>query len=92
MEFALSDELQMCLIPRGSIALDGISMTVASLKERTFGVQVIPHTWAHTALPDVAPGMPVNIEVDVLGKYVARIMSGQSVSGPSWPGGTSEES
>ncbi len=91
VEFRLPDELQAWVIPRGSISVDGISLTVAALEARMFAVQIIPHTWAHTALSDGAPGMSVNVETDVLGKYVARIMSLQQPGGPSWPGGTSEE-
>lgn len=75
LEFVLPDALQAYVIPKGSVALDGISLTLASLGHATFGVQIIPHTWAHTALSDLAPGAPVNIEADVLGKYAARLMS-----------------
>jgi riboflavin synthase len=86
MECDLPPDLQASLIPRGSISLDGISLTVASLEAQSFAVQIVPHTWAHTALPELAPGMAVNVEGDVLGKYVARVMSLQSVSGsvPAW--------
>jgi len=75
LEFALPDALQAFVIPKGSVTLDGISLTLASLGDATFGVQIIPHTWTHTALSDLTPGAPVNIEADVLGKYVARLMS-----------------
>jgi riboflavin synthase len=75
MEFLLPASLRAYVIPKGSVSLDGISLTLASLGDRDFGVQVIPHTWTHTALSDLIPGAMVNIETDVLGKYVARIMS-----------------
>ena len=74
LEFVLPDALQAYVIPKGSVTLDGISLTLASLGEQTFGVQIIPHTWTHTALSDLTPGAPVNIEADVLGKYAARFM------------------
>lgn len=73
MEFKLPFALRALVIPKGSVTLDGISLTVASLSDRGFGVQIVPHTWAHTALSDLGPGAAVNIEADVLGKYVARM-------------------
>lgn len=62
------------MIPKGSIAVDGISLTIASLEGRTVGLQIIPFTWQHTALAFAKPGDPVNLEADVLGKYVVRLM------------------
>ena len=75
MEFTLPFALRTYVIPKGSVTLDGISLTMASLSDRDFGVQIIPHTWSHTTLSDLIPGSAVNIEADVLGKYVARMMS-----------------
>lgn len=60
------------LIPKGSVAIDGISLTVASLAEETFDVMVVPYTWDHTNLQARRPGDPVNLECDVVGKYVVR--------------------
>ncbi len=59
---------------KGSIAVDGISLTVAGVDERHFDVQIIPHTWTHTNLQAARSGEPVNLECDILGKYVARVM------------------
>ena len=59
-------------IHRGSIAVDGVSLTVAALTGETFDVQIVPHTWAHTNLRAARVGDRVNLECDVLGKYVAR--------------------
>jgi riboflavin synthase len=73
MEFTLPFALRALVIPKGSVTLDGISLTLASLGDRDFGVQIVPHTWAHTTLSDLGPGAAVNIEADVLGKYVARM-------------------
>jgi riboflavin synthase len=63
------------LIPKGSVAVDGISLTVASLDTGRFGVQVIPFTRAHTSLEAARVGDRVNLEGDVLGKYVSRLLS-----------------
>lgn len=61
------------IVHKGSIAIDGISLTVASLGERVLGVQIVPFTWEHTTLHAARLHDPVNIECDILGKYVARI-------------------
>lgn len=66
------------LISKGSVAVDGISLTVAALEADRFGVQIVPFTWAHTALRARQPGDTVNLEGDVLGKYVARLLKGSS--------------
>jgi len=60
------------LIHRGSIAVDGISLTVARLAATTFDVQIVPFTWAHTNLRGARPGDRVNLECDMVGKYVLR--------------------
>jgi riboflavin synthase len=59
-------------IRKGSVAVDGISLTVAALDDRRFDVQVIPFTWAHTSLHTLQAGDRVNLECDMLGKYVLR--------------------
>jgi riboflavin synthase len=60
------------IVRKGSIAVDGISLTVAGVDDKRFDVQVIPYTWAHTTLQHAREGDSVNIECDILGKYVAR--------------------
>jgi len=62
-------------IEKGSVAVDGISLTVASLAETTFDVQIIPHTWTATTLRHAQPGDLVNLECDMVGKYVLRSLS-----------------
>ena len=62
------------LIPVGSIAIDGISLTVASIEGRKFVVSLIPHTLEKTTISRVHPGTHVNLEFDVLGKYVERLL------------------
>jgi riboflavin synthase len=69
----LSDRtLAPLLIPQGSVAVDGVSLTVAALAGTTFEVMLIPHTLAATTLGALAVGQAVNVETDVIGKYVAR--------------------
>ena len=60
------------LIPQGSVAVDGVSLTIAALEALAFEVMVIPHTLAVTSLGRLAPGQAVNIETDVIGKYLQR--------------------
>ncbi|WP_396625034.1 riboflavin synthase [Luteitalea sp.] len=62
-------------IEKGSVAVDGISLTVAALADRTFDVQIIPHTWTATTLRHAGPGTTVNLECDMVGKYVLRSLS-----------------
>jgi riboflavin synthase len=67
------------IVRKGSIAVDGISLTVAGVDDRRFDVQIIPYTWQHTNLQASRVNDLVNIECDILGKYVARALetSGQ---------------
>jgi riboflavin synthase len=62
-------------VPRGSVAFDGVSLTIAALAPDRIGIQIVPFTFGHTALAEAHVGDPVNIEVDVLGKYVARLLA-----------------
>jgi riboflavin synthase len=63
------------VIPHGSITIDGISLTVVMVDERAFTISIIPHTLAQTVLYDKQPGDKVNIEYDLLGKYIDRLLS-----------------
>jgi riboflavin synthase len=65
------------LIPQGSVAVDGVSLTVARLNARDFEIMVIPHTLAATTLGGVRKGQRVNLEMDMIGKYVQRIVQVQ---------------
>jgi riboflavin synthase len=60
------------LVPQGSVAVDGVSLTIAALQARAFEVMVIPHTLAVTTFGRLAPGQTVNLETDVIGKYLQR--------------------
>jgi riboflavin synthase len=68
-------ELEPLLIPQGSVTVDGVSLTVAALAPRAFEVMLIPHTLAVTTLGQLRPGQAVNIEADVIGKYVLRSLA-----------------
>jgi riboflavin synthase len=62
------------VVHKGSIAVDGISLTIAALDGNRFDVQIIPFTWEHTNLRAARAGNAVNIECDILGKYVVRAL------------------
>jgi riboflavin synthase len=62
------------LVRKGSVAVNGISLTVADLGEDRFHVMIVPFTWQHTSLPSLRVGDRVNIECDMIGKYVARTL------------------
>jgi riboflavin synthase len=62
------------VLPQGSIALDGISLTIVTLSPGQFTVTVIPHTWSHTTIQNWRVGLPINLEFDVLGKYVEHLL------------------
>ena len=78
-------ELARYLVKKGSVAVDGISLTVADLHDTRFAVQIIPFTWQHTNLCTLPAGTPVNLESDILGKYVVRALEaglgGQAAAG-----------
>lgn len=67
-------ELEPLLIAKGSVAVDGVSLTVAALGVRTFEIMLIPHTLSSTTLGKLRPGQRVNIEGDVIGKYLQRAL------------------
>jgi riboflavin synthase len=71
---ASGEVLRYCVV-KGSIAVDGTSLTVAALDEKGFAVALVPHTLAATTLGALASGDPVNLEVDVLAKYVERLVT-----------------
>lgn len=78
--------LELYLVRRGSVAVDGISLTVAGLSAQRFDVQVVPHTWHHTKLHASAVDDPVNVECDIIGKYIVRALEvGRGDAGDSEP-------
>ena len=75
LKVRLPTELDRYLIHKGSVTLDGVSLTIAELEQAVIGVAIIPHTYENTVLPDYEVGARINIEVDLIGKYVERLMS-----------------
>ena len=72
LQVAAPDSVMRYIVHKGSIAVDGISLTVASLEKSHFTIWIIPHTFSQTALKERAAGDSVNLETDILGKYVER--------------------
>jgi riboflavin synthase len=78
LEVEIPDPILPLIAVKGSIAVDGISLTVNAIEGNRFAVNVIPHSWAETTLPDRRAGDPVNVEVDMLARYVARQLAFRS--------------
>lgn len=70
LSFELKAPHEGLIIPKGSIAIDGISLTIISVTDRTFKVGIIPHTFEHTNLQQLKIGGRINIEFDMIGKYI----------------------
>ena len=73
-------ELAPFIAGKGSVALDGVSLTVNAVTDTRFGVNIIPYTLAHTTWGDLGPGDLVNLEVDILARYVARLREQEGAS------------
>lgn len=78
LDFELDDELLRYLVQKGSVALDGVSLTVSGLREDGFSVSLIPETLKRTNLGAAKAGDRVNVEVDVLAKHVERLMEART--------------
>lgn len=76
--FSAPDNVARYLVEKGSIAVDGISLTVASTRDGKFSVMLIPHTLGETTLGSRAKGAAVNLEADIIGKYVEKLVGGNS--------------
>lgn len=70
-------ELMNYIVEKGSVTIDGVSLTVARSAEQYFAVSIIPHTGKATILLDKKPGDTVNVEIDIIGKYIERFLSAQ---------------
>jgi riboflavin synthase len=79
VSFALPEEIRRFVVPRGSLALDGVSLTVARLEEHSFTVSLVGFTLSHTTFADLKPGRLVNVETDIIGKYVAGALERPTV-------------
>ena len=75
LRVSLPSELVRYVVFKGSIAIEGISLTVAAIEKNELSVAIIPHTFQATNLHSLRPGAPVNIEVDVLAKYAERLLA-----------------
>jgi riboflavin synthase len=83
LEIGCGPEITRFLVEKGSVAIDGVSLTVVSVAADAFDVALIPHTLAETNLGDRRPGDRVNLEADVLGKYVVRYLERTRAAEPS---------
>jgi riboflavin synthase len=75
LRFALPTELARFAAPKGSICIDGVSLTVNEVERSEFGVNIIPHTHQETTLGELRVGEGANVEIDVIARYLARLMS-----------------
>lgn len=80
LRIRVPQELDRYLVWKGSVAIDGISLTIASMENCVLAVTIIPHTYEHTTLGSYQPGDRVNLETDVLAKYVEKLLR---VGGPA---------
>jgi riboflavin synthase len=78
LRFSLAPDLARYVVEKGSITVDGVSLTVAGVSDDAFTVALIPTTLTHTTLGSLRPGDTVNVEVDVVAKYVERLTAGYS--------------
>lgn len=83
MTFCAPEPLVRLMVPKGSVAVDGISLTVVDVTETQFRVALIPHTLTVTTLGARQVGDAVNLETDILGKYVQRLLAGQTGMPPA---------
>jgi riboflavin synthase len=83
MQVEFPERLLRYVIPKGSIAIDGISLTVASISENRVTIAIIPHTMKNTTLQNAQPGTRVNIECDLIGKYLERLVGPHMTPGTS---------
>ncbi|GAB1448852.1 riboflavin synthase [Bacteroidota bacterium] len=70
--FEIPDGNQNLMVPKGSICINGVSLTLVRVEEKRFSVEIIPYTFEHTSFKHTLPGTLVNIEYDVLGKYIQK--------------------
>lgn len=74
LEIRVPEPLARFIAPKGSVALEGVSLTVNAVSGATFGVCLIPHTWMHTNFRNIQAGSRLNLEADLLARYVNRIL------------------
>ncbi|MDO9105017.1 MAG: riboflavin synthase [Methylovulum sp.] len=76
------DNLAKYIAEKGSICINGISLTINEVNGAVFGVNIVPHTLNETTLGDAVVGTPVNLEVDILARYMERLMKGEAAANP----------
>ena len=76
-DIEVPEELKRYVAHKGSICVDGVSLTVNQVQDRIFDVNIIPHTMLHTIFGDYRPGTRVNLEVDVVARYLERLLAGR---------------
>ncbi len=77
-----ASEIMRYVVPKGFICLDGVSLTVVEVWPDRFNIMLVPHTQQEVILPAKKVGDAINIEVDILGKYVEKLLAGHTTSGP----------
>src|SRR6266550_3815296 len=82
LRIEIPPELARYVIFKGSLCIEGISLTVAQIEGTEVTVAIIPHTWEMTNLRSLKPGDPVNLETDMIAKYVEKMMKGESANSP----------
>ena len=75
LEISMPEALSKFIAEKGSVSLDGISLTVNAIEGSRFGVNIIDHTWGHTTLGHATIGQHLNLEIDMLARYVSRLIS-----------------
>lgn len=77
LKCSLPEALAPFFVEKGSVCIDGVSLTLTFVDDRSFGVMLIPETWTKTALSQLTPGARVNLEADIVGKFVAKMVGGR---------------
>ncbi|MHB1950453.1 MAG: riboflavin synthase [Acidiferrobacteraceae bacterium] len=85
LEFICPDGLRHYLAVKGSITIDGVSLTINECRGSRFSVNLVPHTLRSTTLGAIAPGDPVNLEVDLIARYLEALLCARGTPGPSVP-------
>jgi len=88
LEISLPPEIHRLCIDKGSLAIDGISLTIAELLATSAVFWITPHTWEHTHLQQAVQGQPVNLEADLLAKHVDKLLAARTANlfnGPDFP-------
>lgn len=83
LQVSVPGELIRYIAKKGSICVDGISLTVNAVDDESFNLNIIPHTLEHTTMSDYASGRQVNLEVDIIARYLEQLLSGEQAPSPA---------